>query len=122
MRHKISGTRLGRNSKHRYALLMNLSRSLILHEKIDTTEAKSKETIKWVSRMITYCRQAEKTIFHCYNYLSKKFRLNCKETVRKLYLDIAPRYKERQGGYVSAIKLGSRLGDDAPLVRLSLVV
>lgn len=121
MRHKISGKSFGRNSKHRYALLMNLSRSLILHEKIDTTEAKSKEAIKWVSRMISYCRQEEKTIYNCYNYLSKKFRLNCKETVRKLYTDLAQRYKVRPGGYVSAIKLGSRLGDNAPIVRLTLV-
>lgn len=121
MRHKISGRKFSRHKDSRLALLMNLSRSLILHNSIDTTFAKAKETIKWVSRMISFCRQENKTIVQCYQYLSKKFRLNCKNSVQKLFKELGPKYKDRQGGYVSAIKMGQRLGDAAPIVRLTLV-
>jgi large subunit ribosomal protein L17 len=121
MKHGISGRKFGRHKDSRIALLMNLSRSLILHESIDTTFAKAKETIKWVSRMISFCRQKNKTIVQCYQYLSKKFRLNCRESVQKLFNQLTPRYRERPGGYISIIKLGNRLGDAAPIVRMSLV-
>ncbi len=116
MRHRITGRRLGRSSGHRRALYRNLVTDLLGYEKITTTEAKAKEVCSLADKMIT---------------LGKKGGLNARrqalnfvldeKTVDKVFSDLAPRYAERNGGYTRLVKLGPRLGDGAPMVRLELV-
>jgi len=116
MRHKLAGRKLGRPSAHRRALFRNLVTDLLNYEKITSTEAKAKEIRSLAEKMIT---------------LGKKGGLNARRQALSFILDenitakvfneLAPRYAERPGGYTRLIKLGPRLGDGAPMVRIELV-
>ena len=116
MRHKVSGRKLGRSSSHRMAMYRNQVTDLLGYENITTTEAKAKEVRGLAERMITLAK--ESSLHSRRQALS--FILD-KTVVDKLFSDLAPRYAERPGGYTRIIKLGSRLGDGAPMVRLELV-
>ncbi len=110
MRSRRGYRTLGVDSERRKHLLRNLAISLIEHERITTTDAKSKELIRFISKLITAAKN---------DNLSSRRRVlsklnNNKVAVRKLFDDLAPRFKERNGGYVRAIKLGFRKGDAAP--------
>ena len=116
MRHKVAGRRLGRDSGHRKALYRNLVTDLLNHEKITTTEAKAKEVRGMAERMITLGKEG--------NLHSRRQALSFiidKKVVDKVFAELAPRYAERPGGYTRIIKLGPRLGDGAPMVKLELV-
>lgn len=109
--------KLGRDSKHRRSMLANLTKSLIMNEKIETTEDRAKEVRKFVDKMITYGKKGD--------LVSRRkayaFLHNDKECVKKIFDELAPRYKDRKGGYTRIIKKENRRGDDALVVILSLV-
>ncbi len=116
MRHRKRGRQLGRNTKHRLALFRNLATSLMEHERIETTEAKAKELRGITDRLITLGKQGT---LHARRGALRVLRT--KETVSKLFDDIAKRFPNRHGGYTRIIKTRQRPGDAAKLVAIELV-
>lgn len=116
MRHRKSGKILGRKKGPREALLRNMATSFVLYEKIQTTEAKAKALKPVVEKYIT--RSKEDTL-HNRRELLKYFY--DEKAVKKMFDVIAPRYKDRPGGYTRITKLGYRQGDSAPMVQIELV-
>lgn len=116
MRHNKSGKRLGRNTPHRTAMLRNMVTSLFDHEKITTTDARAKELRKVADRMITLGKRGD---LHARRQVLNVIR--DQKIVAKLFDQIGPRYKDRPGGYTRIIKIGSRLGDNAPQSIIALV-
>lgn len=116
MRHSKSGRRLGRKTSHREAMFRNMVTSLLAHEKITTTDAKAKEIRSVAEKMITLGKRGD---LHSVRLAASIIRE--KSVVKKLFSTIAPRYKERAGGYTRIIKLGARNGDAAPLSIIELV-
>ncbi len=109
--------KLGRDSQHRRALLANQTKDLIMKETIQTTEPKAKELRKMVERMITYGKK--ETLVSRRKALA--FLHNDSEVVKKVFDVLAPRYKDRDGGYTRILKLEERKGDDALMVIIELV-
>ena len=109
--------KLGRDSKHRRSMLANLTKAVIMNERIETTVDRAKETRKFVDKMITYGKNGD--------LVSRRkayaFLHNDKDAVKKLFDELAPRYKERNGGYTRILKKENRRGDDALVVILELV-
>jgi large subunit ribosomal protein L17 len=116
MRHLKSGRQLSRNSAHRWALMRNLITSLLREEKIKTTDPKAKELRRWVDRVITLGKQGS---LHARRQVLSI--VQDKAVVRKLFDSIAPRFKERPGGYTRIIKIGIRRGDAAQMALIELV-
>ena len=114
MRHQKEGRKLGRTASHRKALLRNMVSSLLEFEKIETTDAKAKELRKVADKMITWGKRGD---LHA-RRLSLRV-ISSTKIVQKLFNDIAPRFKERKGGYTRIIKVGRRKGDNAPCQLLS---
>jgi large subunit ribosomal protein L17 len=116
MRHKVSGWKLGRNTSHRRSLLRNLTTSLILEERIETTVPKAKAMRPQVEKMITLGKRGD---------LSARRRalayLNTSAAVDKLFDTIGPRFSDRQGGYLRIVRLGWRKGDGADKVFVELL-
>src|SRR5215469_9309235 len=110
MRHLNAGRKLNRTSAHRKALFKNMVLSLIRHERITTTDPKAKELRRVADRMVTLGKQGD---------LAARRRafaaLQSHEAVKKLFDEIAPRFKDRNGGYTRVIKFGHRRGDAAML-------
>ncbi|MBW2185081.1 MAG: 50S ribosomal protein L17 [Desulfuromonadales bacterium C00003068] len=116
MRHNKSGRRLGRNSSHRKAMLRNMVTSLLDHERITTTDARAKEVRKVAEKLITLGKRGD---LHARRQaLSVVFD---KKVVAKLFDRLAPRFQDRPGGYTRIIKVGNRLGDNAPVSIIELV-
>ncbi|ATP42180.1 MAG: 50S ribosomal protein L17 [Coprobacillus sp.] len=121
--------KLGRTSSQRKALLRDLATDLIINERIETTEARAKETRKAVEKMITLGkrgdlharRQAAAFIRRELVTVGEGEEANTVFALQKLFDDIAPRYAERQGGYTRILKVGPRRGDGAPVVVIELV-
>ena len=109
--------KLGRDNKHRRSMLANQTKDVIMNEKIVTTETRAKEVRKFVDKMITYGKNG--------SLVSRRkalaFLQNDTEAVKKVFDELAPRYKERNGGYTRILKLSERRGDDALEVILELV-
>lgn len=116
MRHSNAGRRLGRTTSHREAMFRNMVTSLLNHEKITTTDAKAKEIRSVAEKMITLGKRGD---LHAMRLAAAYIRE--KSVVTKLFTTIAPRYKERSGGYTRIIKLGIRQGDTAPISLIELV-
>lgn len=116
MRHRKSGRQLNKNSSHRSALFSNMACSLFKHELIKTTLPKAKELRMMAEPLITLSK--EDSVAKRRLAFSK---LRDREVVTKLFNDLGPRYKERQGGYLRIIKCGFRSGDDAPMAYVELV-
>ena len=116
MRHQKEGRKLGRTASHRKALLRNMVSSLLQCEKIETTDAKAKELRKVADKMITWGKRGD---LHARRQSLSV--ISSKKIVQKLFNDIAPRFKERQGGYTRIIKVGRRKGDNAPLSIIELI-
>jgi large subunit ribosomal protein L17 len=116
MRHQKSGRKLNRSSSHRWALMRNLITSLLRDEKIKTTDAKAKELRRWAERVITLGRQGS---LHARRQVLGI--VQDKAMVRKLFDTLAPRFKDRPGGYTRIVKIGIRRGDAAPLSVIELV-
>lgn len=116
MRHNKAGRRLGRTTSHRIAMFRNMVTSFLSHERITTTDAKAKELRSLAEKMITLGKRGD---LHAMRQAASVIR--DKKVVTKLFTAIAPRYKERAGGYTRIVKLGIRPGDNAPLSLLELV-
>lgn len=116
MRHRHSKKTLDRETGPRTALLKNLAQSLILYEKIKTTEAKAKIIRPLVERIIT----GGKTDSLANRRNLMKY-LPTKNAVKKVFEVLGPRYKERKGGYLRIVKLGERKGDAAKMAMIEFV-
>ena len=109
--------KLGRTSKHRRSMLANLTKDLIMNERIETTETRAKEVRKFVDKMITYGKDGSLVS----RRKSLAFMQNDTKATIKVFDDLAKRYATRNGGYTRIIKLSERRGDDALMVVLELV-
>lgn len=116
MRHRKSGRKLNRNSSHRKAMFRNMVASLVDHEIIRTTVPKAKELRSIIEPLVT---KAKVDTVHTRRYVFSKLR--DRDMVAKLFDEIAPRYKERPGGYTRILKTGFRSGDKAPMAIMELV-
>ena len=117
MRHGKQRGKLSRDSAHRKALMMNLSREVIDHERIKTTEAKAKAAAPEVEKLITLAKRGD---MHARRQAMSALGQD-KFVVYKLFEEIAPRYAERPGGYTRILKLGPRRSDSTEMVFLELV-
>ena len=117
MRHQRNRHKLSRDSAHRKALLMNLSKELIDHERIETTTAKAKAVKPEVERLITLAKRGD---LHARRQALATLSQD-KFAVHKLFEDLAPRYSDRPGGYTRILKLGPRRSDASEMVFLELV-
>ena len=116
MRHLKAGRKFGRTSAHRKALFRNMVTALISRERIRTTLAKAKELRGKVEKNITL---GKKGTLHARRHALKL--VADKDALKKLFGPLAERYASRPGGYTRVIKLGHRLGDDAPMAFIELV-
>ncbi|MCX7271480.1 MAG: hypothetical protein RLZZ566_951 [Pseudomonadota bacterium] len=116
MRHGHGLRKLNRTSSHRLAMLQNMMNSLIEHEVIKTTLPKAKELRRVIEPMLTLGKEPT---------LSNKRlafnRLRNRDNVVKLFAELGPRYKARPGGYTRILKMGYRVGDNAPMALVELV-
>ena len=117
MRHQKAGRKFGRNPSQRKAMLRQQAISLILNERIMTTEAKAKELRSVVEKLVTIARDDSQ--HHRRLVMS---RLDHEKSVARLFDVVAPRYEEVPGGYTRISKLGIRHGDAAPMVLIEFVV
>ena len=116
MRHGHGLRKLNRTSEHRLAMLRNMMNSLIEHEVIKTTVPKAKELRRVVEPMITLAKEATLA-----NRRLAFDRLRNRDSVSKLFNDLGPRFKTRPGGYTRILKMGFRVGDNAPMALVELV-
>ena len=116
MRHRQGLRKLNRTSEHRLAMLRNMANSLIEHEAIKTTVPKAKELRRIVEPLITLGK--EPTLAHRRLAFD---RLRNRDNVSKLFNVLGPRYKARPGGYTRILKMGFRIGDNAPMAFVELV-
>lgn len=147
MRHQNAGRKFDRNPSARRAMFRNLAANLVLHERIETTDAKAKELRRVAEKLITKARRLGEVAYTPHEKLSdadKAKRLATKrllaaylprwgtrtekggetkkvDLVEKVLIDLAKRFKDRPGGYTRIIKIGLRRGDNAPLALLELV-
>jgi large subunit ribosomal protein L17 len=116
MRHRHGLRKLNRTSSHRLAMLRNMTVSLLRHEAIKTTLPKAKELRRVIEPIITLGKTdslANKRLAFA--------RLRDREIVQKLFAEIGPRYNARPGGYIRILKMGFRVGDNAPMAFVELV-
>ncbi len=116
MRHKVVSQKFSRPTDQRLAMFRGLVTSLLKHEQIKTTEAKAKAIRGLAEKMITLGKSGSlparrRVLSYVYD----------KDVAKKVFDDLGPRYAERPGGYTRIVKLGPRLGDNAPMVQLELV-
>jgi|SRR3989344_2846921 len=117
MRHRVFGKKLGRDIKERKALFRSLVSSLILYGRIKTTYAKAKAIISLIEKLVTKAKDGSRSqINQIYSFLNRK------EPVKKLLDEIAPRFKDKIGGYIRMIRLGTRTGDNAQEVLMEWTV
>ena len=129
MRHQKSGRKLNRNATHRRAMFRSLTISLVEHESITTTVAKAKELRGFIERLITLGKRAllseaegDKPQAIAYRRMAVARMGNNKTTVKKIFDTLAPRYKDRLGGYTRVLKLSKRrLGDGGLQAEISLM-
>jgi large subunit ribosomal protein L17 len=116
MRHLKKGRSLHRKSSHRKALLCNLAVSILTNGRVRTTEAKAKEVRGLVDRIITWGKRGD---VHARRLAARQVR--SRTIVKKVFDELAPRYRDRPGGYTRIMKIGFRHGDNAPVVIMELV-
>ena len=147
MRHGNSGRKFDRNTSHRRAMLRNLTANLVLHERIETTDAKAKELRRVAERLLTKAMRLGEVAYTAQDQLSaddKARRLHAQrlvaayiprfgvktakggestkvDLVEKVFVDLAKRFKGRPGGYTRIVKLGPRRGDNAPISIIEFV-
>jgi large subunit ribosomal protein L17 len=142
MRHHKHGRKLGRNSSHRRAMFRNMAAALILHEEIETTHAKAMELRGIVEKLITRAAKAGDSVGRPLDSLSAADRARQihlrrvtgrflprfyddgegdVDIMHKLFTVLAPRYRERPGGYTRVTKIGPRRGDNASMARIELI-
>jgi large subunit ribosomal protein L17 len=116
MQHRRLGRRFSRDPGHRQAMFSNMAASLIRHEQIVTTLAKAKDLKRVMDKYITLAKRGDLN--------SRRLaasRMRDEEMVKKLFDTLAPRYKDRSGGYTRVMKAGYRYGDSAPVAVIELV-
>jgi large subunit ribosomal protein L17 len=116
MRHGHGLRKLNRTSEHRLAMLRNMMNSLLEHEVIKTTLPKAKELRRVVEPMITLAKEPSLA-----NRRLAFNRLRNRDNVVKLFAELGPRYQTRPGGYTRILKMGYRVGDNAPMALVELV-
>lgn len=116
MRHLKRGRKLNRSPSHRLALMRNIVASLLRHERIQTTDPKAKELRSWADRVIDLGKEAS---LHARRQAVGM--IQDEAVVRKVFDTLAPRFKDRPGGYTRIVKAGWRRGDGAPLSVVELV-
>ena len=143
MRHHKQGRKLGRDSSHRRALFRNMAAALIVHERIDTTQAKAMELRGIVEPLITKAAKAGDSVGKPLDSLSAEERARqihlrrvasrylprryddgqgeFVDVLHKLFFVLGPRFKERPGGYTRITKIGRRHGDNAPLALVEIL-
>ena len=109
--------KLGRTNKHRRSMLANLTKEVIMNERIETTETRAKEVRKFVDKMISYGKDGSLVA----RRKALAFLHNDEAAVKKVFDDLSKRYATRNGGYTRILKLTERRGDDALMVILELV-
>lgn len=119
MRHLKRGRKLNRTASHRKALMRNLAVSLIIHKRIQTTDAKAKELRSFVEPLITFAKQG--TLHARRQVLKALPGKQGQSAVTILFNEIAPEMADRSGGYTRIIKLGNRINDRAPISLVELV-
>ncbi len=117
MRHQKQRNKLSRDSAHRRALLRNLCRDVIEHERIQTSQAKAKAVKPKLEKLITLGKRGD---LHARRQALSELGQD-KFLVHKLFEEVAPRYAERPGGYTRIVKLGPRRSDSTEMVFLELV-
>ena len=117
MRHRKTRHKLSRDAAHRRSLLRNLSRDLIEHERIKTSQAKAKAVKPEVEKLITLAKRGD---LHARRRALSTLGQD-RFVVHKLFEEIAPRYSERPGGYTRIVKLGPRRSDSTEMVFIELV-
>ena len=117
MRHQKKRHKLSRDPAHRKALLANLSKEVIEHERIKTTEAKAKAVKPEIEKLITLAKRGD---LHARRQALSTLAQD-KFAVHKLFVDVAPRYADRPGGYTRILKLGPRKSDATEMVFIELV-
>jgi len=116
MRHRHGLRKLNRTSEHRLAMFRNMCNSLLQHEAIKTTLPKAKELRRLVEPLITLGKEATLA-----NRRLAFDRTRDRSVVSKLFNELGPRYKARPGGYTRILKMGFRVGDNAPMAFVELV-
>jgi large subunit ribosomal protein L17 len=117
MRHRKQRNKLSRDAAHRKSLLRNLSREVIEHERIETSQAKAKAVKPRVEKLITLGKRGD---LHARRQALSELGQD-KFVVHKLFEEVAPRYADRAGGYTRIVKLGPRRSDSTEMVFLELV-
>jgi large subunit ribosomal protein L17 len=112
-----NGSKLGVTSSHKKAMLRNLATELLLHEKIETTLPKAKELVSYSEKLLTKAKKADLIAIRA---LSAE--IHNKEVVKKIFYVLAPRCKERNGGYTQILKIGTRRGDSADIAIVKLII
>ena len=116
MRHRNAGFKLGRNTSHRRALLRNLVTSVIIEDRVETTVAKAKAVRPHVEKMITLGKKGD---VHARRQALSFLRTD--EAVARLFDTVAPRYGDRQGGYLRIVRTGFQKGDGAEKAFIELL-
>ena len=116
MKHRVVGRRLDRTTEHRTAMLRNLVTSLLDHERIKTTAPKAKELKRFADKIITL---GKKGTPHARR--TAAVEIHDTATLEKLFGDVAERCRSRPGGYTRIIRIGNRVGDNAPMAVIELV-
>ena len=116
MRHGFRGRRFNRTAEHRQAMFANMAQALIKHEQITTTLPKAKDLRPVVEKLITLGKRGD---LNSRRIAQSELRQDA--AVKKLFDTLAPRYKERNGGYTRVLKAGFRYGDAAPMAIVELV-
>jgi large subunit ribosomal protein L17 len=125
MRHRVAHRKLGRVTEHRVAMLRNQAQALIRHERIETTVPRAKELRPFVERIITIAKrgiaggEGNGRSLHARRLVLRD--IADKDVVAKLFDTLAPRFKERPGGYTRLLKAGYRRGDSAEVAQIELV-
>ena len=116
MRHLKKKHKLNRTASHRKAMLANMASSLIRYERIQTTDAKAKALRPFVEKLLTLSRRGD---LHSRRLVLS--RLRDKDATSRLFDEVAPRFKDRPGGYTRIVKVGYRSGDNAPISLIEFV-
>ncbi|GAB4297558.1 MAG: hypothetical protein Kow0090_12850 [Myxococcota bacterium] len=116
MRHKLGRKKLNRRGEHRTAMLRNMATSLFREERVHVTDARAKELKRFAERLISFGKRGD---LHSQRLVARDIR--DKEVLTKLFKEIAPRYRERNGGYTRIYKTGKRVGDSAEMAFIELV-
>lgn len=116
MKHNIKGGKFNRSGSHRKAMFANIAVSLIKHESIKTTLSKAKELRPIFEKLVTMSKFDSVS-----NRRKVMSKINNRDAVNKLFMDLSVRYSNRNGGYIRIVKIGHRIGDSAKMAFIELI-